>query len=99
MDGRTAAALAGLPAVRALLDAYAATLRRCLGDALTGVYVYGSLAIGAYLPPGSDVDVAVLLATDPTAAQRRALAAAHAAGGAVATLPGWERLDVSFVPL
>jgi hypothetical protein len=93
------AELSDLPAVRALLDAYAAALRRLLGDALSGVYVYGSLAIGAYLPAVSDVDVAVLLRADPTEAQRRALAVAHGAGGAVATLPGAERLDVSFVPL
>src|SRR5262245_15476730 len=82
--------------VRDLLVAYAGALRRLLGDALTGVYVCGSLALGDYRQGASDLDVTVLLAGDPTAAQRQALAALPA--GPVAALPGAERLDVSFVP-
>jgi hypothetical protein len=91
--------LAGPPEVRALLAAYAGALRRCLGDDLTGVYVYGSLALGAHVPAGSDVDVAVLLRDDPGAGQRRALAALHRGpAGPLAALPLADRLDVSFVP-
>jgi hypothetical protein len=90
--------LADVPEVRDLLAAYAGALRRCLGDALTGVYVSGSLALGAYVPAGSDVDVAVLLRHDPGPEQRRGLAALHREGGVVGALPGAGRLDVSFVP-
>jgi hypothetical protein len=86
-----------------LLAAYSAALRRALGDELRGIYLSGSVALGAYLPGSSDVDVAVLHRQDLTSGQREALSCLHrdvsAAGLSAADLPEASLLDVSFVPL
>ena len=45
------------PAVQEYLDRVVATLGEWLGDGLVGVYVHGSLAMGAFAPGRSDIDV------------------------------------------
>jgi hypothetical protein len=46
--------------VRAYLSELVATARGVLGDDLIGAYAAGSLALGAYVPGRSDVDVALV---------------------------------------
>ena len=83
---------------RPLLAAYSAALRRALGDDLRGIYLYGSVALEAYLPGSSDLDVAVLHGQDLTSGQREALSSLHRTFPE-AGLPVAGLLDVSFVPL
>ena len=63
---------------------------------MLGVYLYGSVVSGDYRSGVSDVDVVVLHRNDLGDEQRRDLAAAHERPGRRA---GFDRLDVSFVPL
>lgn len=44
-------------AIRRYVDGFADLLADLLGDNLAGVYLHGSLAMGCYMPPGSDIDV------------------------------------------
>lgn len=79
------------------LDGYAGEMRGLFdNDELIGVYLYGSVVSGDYRPGVSDVDVVVLHRNDPDDELRRNLAAAHQRPGRHA---GFDRLDVSFVPL
>ncbi|HEX2324300.1 MAG TPA: nucleotidyltransferase domain-containing protein, partial [Chloroflexota bacterium] len=96
-----------------MLAAYSAALRRALGDDLRGIYLYGSVALEAYLPGSSDVDVAVLHGQDLTSGQREALSSLHRnfpeadlpeadlpeADLPEADLPEAGLIDASFVPL
>jgi hypothetical protein len=49
------------PRTIAYLDELAGRLAHLLGPQLTGVYAGGSLALGAYRPPRSDLDVAAVI--------------------------------------
>jgi hypothetical protein len=61
-----------------------------LGDELAGLYLSGSLALGGFDPPSSDIDVLVATAAMPNEAVIQRLAALHAtltaAGGWAARL-------------
>lgn len=48
-------------------------LRHHLGDALVGVYLHGSLAMGCFNPRRSDLDALAVTSTVPTGASRRDL--------------------------
>ncbi len=56
---------------QALLDALVAESRLCLGDALVGVYLHGSAAMGCYHPAHSDLDLLVVVHQEPTATAKR----------------------------
>lgn len=86
-----ATATAGFPDVEQLLADFVTGLTELLGDELVGIYLHGSLALGAFNPEPSDVDF--LVATEPelSAEQVEALAALHLRLG--------ERLDGSYLPL
>lgn len=85
------------PDVNALLDRLVSGVRAALGDALIGVYLYGSLALGDFDPASSDIDF--LVVTDgplpPEAVAR--LAAMHAEIAASGS-PWARRLEGSYFP-
>lgn len=54
--------------IRPMMEAYAGLLRSALGDAIYGVYLYGSLALDAYEEGKSDVDF-LTVTTRPLQAQ------------------------------
>ncbi|SCE93791.1 nucleotidyltransferase [Micromonospora mirobrigensis] len=62
--------------VRRYLDHLVAAARAVLGDALTGAYAAGSVALDAYRPGRSDVDVALVSARPLADAEKSALVAA-----------------------
>ncbi|HEX6749175.1 MAG TPA: aminoglycoside adenylyltransferase domain-containing protein [Longimicrobium sp.] len=65
--------------VRAWVDATVDALRRHLARELTGIYLHGSLATGAYRRPKSDVDLIVIVREHPDDDRLRALAGELAA--------------------
>ncbi len=73
------------PDARALAEAVRDSLRETLGDALVSVVVHGSLAMGCYRAPKSDVDILAVSARGLTPAERQRVAdgliAAHDARG------------------
>lgn len=60
--------------VRQFLIRVAGTLGEVLGDALTGLYVHGSLATGAYHRERSDVDLLAIVARKLSPKEREAVA-------------------------
>lgn len=67
-----------------------------LGDALLGLYLYGSLATGDFEPAASDIDLIAVLTDEPDAALVERLASMHA--GVVRRCPGWDdRIEVDYV--
>jgi predicted nucleotidyltransferase len=64
------------PEVQAYLDRVVSTLRDGLGDELVGVYLHGSLAMGAFHPGRSDVDILAVCATSLPRERRMAIGAA-----------------------
>jgi streptomycin 3"-adenylyltransferase len=58
------------PAVQQYLDRVVSTLREHLGAELVGVYLHGSLAMGAFDPGRSDVDI-LAVGTGPLSPKRR----------------------------
>ena len=90
-------AVTGIVTDGGAMDAYVAGLQGVFADGLVGVYLYGSVAWGAYDPAVSDVDVAVVHRSDLTSGQRRSLAGLHQDFGR--RHPAASGLDVSFVPL
>jgi hypothetical protein len=91
----------GWPTRRPEVDPAVARLLAGVGDALgedlVGMYLGGSLALGGFFPPASDVDVLVATArrlSDPAVERLRRLHGALASGG------GWAaRLEVVYLPL
>jgi predicted nucleotidyltransferase len=89
---------AGGPAVGAFLVSASAAWSSTLNRNLTGVYVHGSLATGAFNPRTSDIDVIVATRALTDAAANDRLRELHLA------MLGWgdehwpERLEVAFVP-
>jgi predicted nucleotidyltransferase len=65
------------PQVAALLDDLLAGLRSALDDSLLGLYLGGSLALGAFDPKTSDVDVLVVTHASVTDSEFAALDALH----------------------
>jgi hypothetical protein len=71
--------------------------RRRLGEELAGSYLSGSLALGGFHPPSSDIDVLVATAVMPNEAAIQRLAALHATRTAAG---GWTaRLEVMYLPV
>lgn len=58
---------------RAQIERCLAVARACLSDALVGVYLHGSLALGCFNPLTSDLDLLVVVDRPLTAAERRRL--------------------------
>ncbi len=84
------------PHVEALLRALIAELRAVLGDALAGVYLYGSLVAGDFDPEVSDVDLLAAVRSDVDDRQLGRLRAMHEAFARAH--PEWEdRIDVSYL--
>ena len=79
-----------------VLARLAADLVKVLGGELLSLAPHGSWALGDFNPDRSDIDVLVVLATDPTAATQAALHEMHAR---LATdLPEWDgRVEVEYV--
>lgn len=78
------------------LIAYTTLLRGFFADDLVGIYLYGSVAYGAFDPRASDLDVAVLHRIGLNEGRTCGLAGAHERFGRGHPT---DRLDVSFVPL
>jgi streptomycin 3"-adenylyltransferase len=64
------------PEVQAYLDRVVGVLRKKLGAGLVGVYLHGSLAMGAFVPGHSDVDVLAVCAEPLSGKRSVALGAA-----------------------
>jgi len=72
-----------------------ALLSRHFGDELLGLYLFGSLAAGGFIPGRSDLDLFAVLAEDIQKIDR--LGSLHA--GFVSANPEWtERVEVGYVP-
>lgn len=65
--------------IAAFVDRTVDLLQDDLGDDLTGVYLHGSLAMGSYFRPKSDIDVLVVVEAPLTVQQRGAVARSLAA--------------------
>jgi Aminoglycoside adenylyltransferase, C-terminal domain/Nucleotidyltransferase domain len=72
------------PAARAVVDRYLGVADRLLPDRIVGTYIVGSVALGAYRPDRSDIDVVAVLDRDLSRGERWRLRAAHVAAGAQA---------------
>jgi aminoglycoside adenylyltransferase-like protein len=70
--GRTLAGGGDFVKEATYLGALASSARELFGDGLVGAYVGGSWALGAYRPPGSDLDVALVVSEPLNPAQRAA---------------------------
>lgn len=57
----------------ALLEQIKDAYQRILGDTLTGIYIHGSLAFGCFRFECSDIDFLVVVETEPSLAQKKAL--------------------------
>ena len=60
-------------AARQYLESFTRLLQAALGANLVGVYLHGSLAMGSYYPPKSDMDVLAVVKTSLTPARAAAL--------------------------
>jgi predicted nucleotidyltransferase len=85
-----------LPQLEYYLEKLARTLDDLLGDAVIGVYLHGSAAMGAFIPSRSDVDVLVVVRQQMSPSTKRAIAA-HLAEDALPS-PG-VGLELSIVTL
>jgi len=65
------------PPLRAPLRLYAGLVESALGDDLVGVFVHGSIALGAFGGPWSDVDFVTVVRREPEEREARRLAWAH----------------------
>ena len=63
--------------IQPALDVFVARLQTIFGEGLIGVYLTGSLALGAYYVDKSDIDCTVLLTDAPDEAQQQALREMH----------------------
>jgi Domain of unknown function (DUF4111)/Nucleotidyltransferase domain len=70
-------------AARDRLNGLVRDLQRVLGDALVGVYLHGSLALGCFNPALSDVDLLVVTKAPLSPGERDALAPLLVAGGRI----------------
>jgi predicted nucleotidyltransferase len=84
--------------VDALIAALRAELQTILGDKLVGLYVFGSLATGAFERATSDVDLVAALTSDLDQAQCERLARMHS--GIARQFPDWDdRVEVGYLAL
>ena len=84
------------PDANAVLERLGDEVRAVLGDAMVGLYLYGSLSTGGYDPASSDIDFLVATDGELTAAQLDALKAMHdriASSG----LPQADHLEGSYI--
>ncbi len=82
--------------VRELLGRFAPSVRQALGDEVVGIYLWGSATLGGYRAGLSDVDLLVLLKTDPAEHTVALLTPVHDA--LVAEHGEWSnRLEVAYV--
>lgn len=73
-----------------------AGMQSILGERLTGLYVFGSLATGAFEPGRSDIDLLAAVATDLTADEFAGLDRLH--HDVVQSHPAWlERIEVGYL--
>ena len=85
------------PEVNGVVEGLRDALGDALGDELAGLYVSGSLALGGFHPPSSDIDVLVATTAMPNKAVVQRLAALHAT---LTTAGGWAaRLEVVYLPV
>lgn len=71
-------------------------LRQELGDELLGLYLFGSLAVGGFVPGRSDIDLLAVVDSDVDEARLEKLERLHAAYAA--EHPEWlERVEVGYV--
>jgi hypothetical protein len=85
------------PEVNRVVEGLRAALGDALGEELAGLYLSGSLALGGFDPPSSDIDVLVATAVMPNEAVIQRLAALHAT---LRALGGWTaRLEVVYLPV
>lgn len=82
--------------VNTLLAALLPAVREEIGDALLGVYLYGSGASGGYLPGVSDVDLLAVTSRDVDGAGLTRLEKMHA--GIACAYPSWDdRVEVQYM--
>lgn len=62
------------PAVATQIDAFIAAVRLTLSEAVTGVYLHGSLAMDCFNPARSDLDLLVVVERSMTAQEKRRIA-------------------------
>ena len=82
--------------IQPLIDAYLHTLEPLRGH-FYGVYIYGSIALGAFEEAMSDIDVIVLTQGEWSALELRQLAALHEQ--LIREQPWGKRLEVLYVPV
>ena len=84
------------PEALPVIDQLVAGVDAALGGDLLGIYVYGSLVCGDYLPGVSDIDLAVVLRHELDAAAFAALHQLHER--VVQREPAWHnRLELAYV--
>lgn len=72
-------------------------VQRVLGEEAVGVYVHGSLALGAFQPESSDIDFLVATRSELNAAQLTALVQMHAELRSLG-YPQAEHMEGSYIP-
>jgi hypothetical protein len=81
---------------RAALAQISSLLTAHFGADLRGLYLFGSLAVGAFVPERSDLDLLAVLGSDVRESELPALEALHT--GFVADHPEWsERIEVGYI--
>ena len=71
VDSQTARQRLGLLRCSGILDSITLAAEDILGEALTGVYLHGSLAMGCFNPEKSDIDLILVIDRDVTDQQKR----------------------------
>jgi hypothetical protein len=85
------------PDVNYALQQLAEGAHAVLGTQLTGIYLYGSLALGDFDPLRSDIDFAAVTEGELSAGQLHALQALHA-GFAASPSPWMRQMEGSYIP-
>jgi predicted nucleotidyltransferase len=82
--------------VNRLLDRLLADIRGILQERLVGLYLYGSLTTGDFVPDSSDIDLLAITSSQMTVAEFEALRAMHQ--DVARDNPGWEdRIEVAYL--
>jgi predicted nucleotidyltransferase len=97
MQTHDAACLDAWPEVRQVLESLLLGVQSALGGNFTGLYLYGSLAIGGFDPRTSDIDFLVVTAAASDSGQTAALDELHAR--LLSRHPRWAgELEGSYIP-